>query len=541
MFVPTADKLQLVTQPAFHQAIAGPSTLHMPPQNVEADHPLQDHVLLTGFTLGREHEWRKRVWITIKTCIVSCKVTFSAEVYAGFAYGLGLRFPIKVGGLYSYRRHGDKETASIAPVFEPINGSEADYASTGLEGDKIFHGQELVAEADAYAGLNFHLPFYSDGIQKKIGADLTDELPAPFAHGQFTPPAPGAANTPEVPVIFSEPDLLGGLANYGVIGAKVLPAVKLGLISNSLRLQLKDNLSGQVTEMDTSGRTYPLAVQPGTHESNFTIGQPEYNLAFHITPGLDARLFVDVSVWSDHWDWTAWFPQISVTLPPDGATFRCHEKTTCSYNYLYSPTDASDTPGPDQPPDDPLEKEVFDWQQAFQKKWFDICPSMPLQFCQVAILGVMKTIGNQMEGEMKAQPKYPSNETAMIVLKKAIEADKQAKAIVLEAKVAMIDRRGKDLFKVYEPFWSNGCADQLCRDRIHALGGPYVNALMARQKAKPDLGENEVVFEENTQGKWAQKARAEVEASKKRAERLVPAQRIRTVPGVRFVPPPGGG
>ena len=248
-----------------------------------------------------------------------------------------------------------------------------------------------------------------------------------------------------------------------------------------------------------------------------------------ITPGLAARLFIDVAVWSDHWDWPVWFPQIAVTLPPDGATFTCHEKTVCSYDYLYSPTDEKDKQGDLQPPDDPLEKEVYNWQVSFKKKWFAICPSMPLQFCQVAILGVVKTIGNQMETEMKAQ-------TAMIVLKKAIEADKQAKAIVLEAKVALIDRHGKELFQAYEPFWSSGCADQLCHDNIKKLGGQYVQALMDRQKTNSDKEQNEIVLIENTAGHWAQRAHDEVEASKRRVGRSRPGQRVIQPGGVRLVP-----
>ena len=94
-----------------------------------------------------------------------------------------------------------------------------------------------------------------------------------------------------------------------------------GAGQEGIELAMNELLSGKVTEMESSGQTYPLAVNPQDHTSHFTIGNPEYNLAFQITPGLAARLFIDVAVWSDHWDWPVWFPQIAVTLPPDGATF----------------------------------------------------------------------------------------------------------------------------------------------------------------------------------------------------------------------------
>ncbi len=533
MFVPSAGKLDLRKQPTVN--LPGPTRLHLP-ERVDADHALKDHILLTGFTLGRQYEWRRRVSITINTCLVSCKKTYYVEVYAGFDYGFGLRFPIRLGGLYSYHRNGSNETASIAPAFVPVNGSAADYASTGLDSDKIFNGKEVVAQADAYAGMNLKLPFFgTHGFKFDVGADLTKELPAPFTDGQFSPPAPGDPNPPEIPVIFDQPDLLGGYGNYGVAGAKVLPAVKVGLVSQTLKLKLTDNLAHKRFEMESSGRTYPLKVDPADHSSNFSIGDPEYNLAFRVTPGIDARLFVDVAVWSHHWDWPIWFPQIAITLPPGGVTFTCHEGTVCSYDYVYSPTDQHDKQGNLGPPPSQLEREAYDWRIAFQKKWFAICPSMPLQFCQAGILSLAHVTENQMVNEMQALPKYPSKESAVIVLKKAIEADKKAKAIVLESKVAMIDRRGKDLFAAYEPIWSKDCADQLCRANIKKLGVPYVQALIARQKANPDKGQDEVVSDENAAGHWAQKAHAEVLASRSRTERLRPVQRI-TPSHVRLTP-----
>jgi hypothetical protein len=533
MFVPTASKLDLRIRPTVH--MPGPTQLHLP-QKVDVNHSLKDHILLTGFTLGRQYEWRRRVSITVNTCLVSCKKTYYVEVYAGFDYGFGLRFPIKVGGLYSYHREGTHETATIAPVFVPINGSAGDYASTGLDSSKIFSGKEVVAQADAYAGMNLKLPFFgTHGFQFKVGADLTKDLPAPFTDGQFAPPAPGDPNPPEVPVIFPQPDLLGGYGNYGVAGAKVLPAVKVGLVSHGLKLKLTDDLAHKTFEMESSGQPYPLKVDPSDHSSHFSIGDPRYNLAFKVTPGIDARLFVDVAVWSHHWDWPIWFPQIALTLPPEGVTFTCHEGTVCSYDYIYSPTDAKDKQGDLGPPPTQLEQEAYYWRVSFQKKWFAICPSMPLQFCQAGILSLAHVTENQMVSEMQALPKYPSKESAMIVLKKAIEADKKAKAIVLESKVALIDRRGKELFKAYEPVWNAGCADQLCRDNIHKLGGPYAQALMARQEANPDKGQDEIVSAENTAGRWAQKAHAEVLASQRRTGRLQP--QLRVAPrGARVIP-----
>ncbi|MEJ2441034.1 MAG: hypothetical protein P8Z72_15425 [Gammaproteobacteria bacterium] len=485
----------------------------IPPQKVGVEHSLQEHIFLTGFTLGNQYEWRRRVSVTVNTCLVSCKVTYFVEVNAGFDYGFGLRFPIKVGGLYAYHRAGRQESATVAPVFEPINGNVSDYAATGLPGDKIFNGKELVAEVQAHAGMNFKVPFYTDGVSFKVGKDFTKGLPAPFTNGQFRPPAPGDHEPLEAKIIFDNPDLLGGLANYGVVGAQVLPGVKAGLTCDLLQLTLKDDRTGKVTEMHSSGRPYPLSVNPKDHSSSFTIGKPEYQLKFKVTPGLAARVFVDVAVWSHHWDWPVWFPQIAITLPPGGAHFTCHERTICSRDYHYSPTLAKETQGETVPPHDLLEKEVFKWRNSYRKKYITQCPMLPLHFCQAAIEIIIKNTGNAMIKEMRAQGKYPSKQAAIIMMRKVIEADKKGKAIILENKIAAVAYYGKNLFKTYEPVWNHDCADQLCRQRIHALGQPYINALKKRQKASPSLSRNQVVSRENTDGHWAARAKKEVTVS----------------------------
>jgi stress response protein YsnF len=493
---------------------------------VEIEHALKPTVLLTGFTIGREKEWSRSVSITIKACLVGCKRTYYLKLHAGFGYGFGLRFPIQTGGLYAYEKVGNRETATIAPVFKPINGSEQDYQAAGLRQDKLFEGKELVAELNAYAGMNYKVPFHSGGVSFDVGFDLTDHLPAPLVHGQFTPPAPGDQRLSAIEKVFDSPDLIGGRANFGVAGAKILPAVKLGLTSDQLLVKLKDNISGIETEMRNSGQTYSLAVNPQNHSSNFTIGYPEYDLDFKVTPGLAARLFVDVAVWSKNWDWPVWFPQVAVTLPPGGGHFSCHEQTVCARDYVYSPTLTQDQPGPIAGPTDQLEKEVYDWHLAFNKKWIDKCPYLPLHFCEVALRGVAQMTGNQMQSEMQ-KAGYPSLDAATIMIRRAVAANKKAETIVLETKIASVDYYGKSLLEVYLPFWSKDCADQLCRTRIQGLGDAYLQALMARQKASPKLDRKEVVFLENTQGNWAARAKAEVQASHLRSKRFRRIIRLR--------------
>ncbi len=45
------------------------------------------------------------------------------------------------------------------------------------------------------------------------------------------------------------------------------------------------------------------------HSSQFNIGDPVYSASFLITPGIDARLSLNIAVWRHSWDWFLWLPR----------------------------------------------------------------------------------------------------------------------------------------------------------------------------------------------------------------------------------------
>ena len=294
-----------------------------------------DPVFLTGFTLGRQYEWSKRIEKTINWCWVGCSVTYYAGAQAGFSYGFGLRFPIVVDGKYLYTNDGGGEHAYLTATMTPVDGTPAQYAASGLGSTQIFNGQELVAELQASAGYEYKLPLIGEGQHTlTVGYDLADKLPAPYTHGQFRPPAPGS-NAGEIPFVLNSIDLLAGYGNWGAAGMQVHPAVKVGLHSDALRLMLHDNVANS-DQAIVNGQRMPLAIDAAQHNSSFSIGSPVYNLGFIVTPGVVAHAFIDVGVWSDSWDFPAWFPQVAITLPPGGVDFSCHAGTVCRRDYLYT-------------------------------------------------------------------------------------------------------------------------------------------------------------------------------------------------------------
>jgi hypothetical protein len=300
-----------------------------------SDLDLGTYIYLTGFTLGHDYEWSREISTTINWCIVGCSSTYDLKVYAGFNYGFGLRFPIQTTLKYHNVVHPNQSAeATTTATFQPINGSVEDFESTGLSSDQLFNGQEIVAQVGADAGFSFSLPVIGNGGESwQVGVDFTQMLPAPYTGGHFQPPAPGSGGI-NSQFTFDTLDLLGGLLNYGVVGGQVFPAVKVNLHSDKLQFTLKDEVANRPTLVTATGQSVTVGVNTTSlHDSHFSFGNPVYNLGFTVTPGIDARLFIDLAVWSDHWDWPIWFPQLAVTLPPNGIDFGCHAGTTCVLDF----------------------------------------------------------------------------------------------------------------------------------------------------------------------------------------------------------------
>jgi len=304
------------------------------------------YIFLTGFTFGHDYEWKWSAETTINWCIVGCSSTYGVYLNAGFGYGFGLRFPFQAQLKYHTVVHANNSAeANVTGNFKPIQGTDDDFLSAGISPDQLFDAQELVAQIGAHWGYSVNLPGFGDSHEDYFGGNIADALPPAYDHGHFLPPAPG------VPVFFpnvvDNADILLGLLNYGVVGAQLFPAVDLSLFSNKLQFTLNDEIRNRQTPLTSSGQTVPLGVSSTTvgSQSHFSFGNPVYNLEFSLTPGLSPRIFVDLDVWSDHWDFPIWFPQLTVDFPPNGIDFGCHAGTTCVLDFqpVYNASTGQDT------------------------------------------------------------------------------------------------------------------------------------------------------------------------------------------------------
>lgn len=486
-------------------APAAPTPAPPPPPTAKPDPvahtPIEERIVLTGFTLGRDYEWKQRIEKTIKMCLIGCKHTYYAEVYAGFSYGFGLRFPIQIDGVYDYQNGAARLTTNVAP----IDGNVAQYAATGLPSGQLFGGKELVAQVSGHAGAGYDLPFIpNESVDIPIGFDLTDYLTGDFAHGQVKAPLPGAANPPKLEKIFDSIDLIGGAANFGVLGAQVFPAVKIELTSDKLTLNLHDFVNNSDTRFNGGQQVTMLGVDHADQSSRFSIGDPIYNLGFLLTPGLDARLFVDIAVWSHNWDFPVWFPQFAVELPPGGADFGCHAGTVCSRGYRYSPTMHEEASAAEIGFESDLQK----WGQAFDAKWLPECVD---DTCRLGIKFVRQ--GTIYSGRHKYAAN--NNVTMTDMLGDIAEAQSQAKQLVDEAQQRQTATAAKSFGVLIQAVWSKQCSDKICLDKVAGIVKFEVLEMNAQQKLHPDMSTTEILGQV---GKiYAPIYQKEIDASKARA------------------------
>ncbi|MEQ1498221.1 MAG: hypothetical protein ABL914_06140 [Novosphingobium sp.] len=530
LFVPKA----LSVNPAFGAKFNFTAAPSSPPEPetktaVSASAPIADHIYLTGFTMGKDYEWSMRIEKSIKMCVLGCKTTYYAEVHAGFNYALGLRFPVTLGGTYSYDPDPENPanaTASLRADYHPINGSPQDYSDAGLDQARIYDGKEFVAQFSAHAGAGYSLPFAgSANIDIPVEFDFTTFLEDDFKDGQFTPPVPGSGTGPSMDKVFTDIDLIGGAGNFGVVGAQVFPAVKIMLVSDSLTFTVHDYQNNTDTVISTSGQKIPLGIRAKDQSSSFSIGDPTYSLGLNVTPGINARLFVDVAVWSHNWDFPVWFPQLSLTIPAEGVAFGCHAGTACKRRYVYSPNGHVELEAAEAG----FDTDLANWGDAFEARYIGECADETCQF------GIRFIRQGRIYG---ARHKHDAN-PALTIQDKAIldylgGADAEAKSVIDDSQKRQTTNAAKSFGTFWTLWWSKQCSDKICLDKVKAISFLAQLEAVSQQNLNPDMSTNEVIGMVGK--KFAPVFEAEIKASKARVAAEEAAQKARVTSRTSFVP-----
>lgn len=493
-FVPSSDGAQPAPPPP-----AKPSQ----PKDVDAEYELAKNIFVSGFTLKKGTEWRQRVQTTIKWCLVGCKETYFVEVFAGVDFGFGLRVPIAVDGTYRFKQSGGVASANLTPRMIAINGSVGDFAAAGMPADLIYSGKELVAQITAYAGASAKLPFVGTlGDSYDLTLDLTEFLPGDFKNGQFTPPSPGYPKS--ATKIFDDWDLIGGRANFGVLGAKILPQVKITLRSTKLQLDLLDHGrsagTGDDVKLPVSNGTLANLIVGDQNISHFTLKDPQYAMNFSLTPGLVARLFVDLSVWRKNWDLPVWFPDLEVKLAE--VDLSCHAGTVCSRDYFYGPSGQKSA----------FEVALDKWSNDFDALWTKQCLD---EMCKLGV-GWSRQYG-VLESWKKLQadgldPNSPNSIKQMMPI--FVQATKYAKMNINDSLGREAAGKSKAMSALAEGLYLPRCADIECYNNVKALA--QAMEPRAKQLAKDNPNRNSTWISQQVNKEFAPQFEQEIADSKLR-------------------------
>lgn len=497
-----------------------------PPKTIDVETPLSTRLFLTGFTLADNYEWHQRIEKTIKRCLVGCSKTYYAEAGVNFGYGFGMRFPVQLSGLYSYHESQGDKVAKVRVDFVPVNADAQGYRDTGLPEGKIFNGKELIAQISAGAHFTADLPAIPDiDLSASKTIDFTDLLPpGDFHNGQLTPPAPGTPNPPEFVKFFEDIDLLGGVANGGVAGAKVFPGIRVQLISGGLTFNVQDlDSKGSPPVAVNNGQTVDLAIG-ANRTSHFTIGDPSYNLGLNITPGIEARLFIDLAVWSHNWDFPVWLPQLSIQVPSGGVNFSCHKETVCSRYYAYSPFSHEEEDDADY---GKYKLALTQWREAFAADNAECADDA----CRMGLKFV--SLGYYYNALKLYTPKTPKKFEDADVQKLLAGANDEAKNVINDGQARQTKSAAKSFATFWTVWWGKQCADKICLDKVKGIAKFAEAEANAQQKLNPDWSTNQVIGLVGQ--KFAKVFQFEVDASKQRvtAQQAAEAAQAAQFPGKR--------
>jgi len=298
------------------------------------------NTFLTGFTYADSFFWSKTFEYNLDYGAGSTLMRITP--YTEFSYGLGLRFPLQIKGQYTYNTN-NKRQATIRVSANPINASRQQYQTTGLSGNLLFGGREIVAEIAADAGIEYQLPTGNGRIRPPgmpFRLDFTKHLPSAFKTnriaGDFAPPN---LHRPLSGIAEAPIDLLAGRGDYtaGDYGFdfEVKPALKINLNNSELGFTLQDlkNNSSQKVRLRNNNQSTKSVRVDSQGRSMFKIKDPYYELTLNLTPGIRLKGSVDVGAWEKRMNEFIPFPALAITIPSDGLQFDCHKGTICGRTY----------------------------------------------------------------------------------------------------------------------------------------------------------------------------------------------------------------
>ena len=292
----------------------------------EQHHDELTRYLVNGFTWGSTSHWAHR----FGTCIDYWlgKACAYAEPYVDSSYGLGMRIPLRVDFAIDRTNRllgGQLIDFKTTIDLTPFDADESIYEAAETPPEKLFGGKEVVAEANATVGLKYNVLGFSGNPHKNYGVDLTDYLDS---KGNVTPPGPGGSLT--MSDIWS-PDLAAGYFDYGVVGSTFHIGAKLDMNGKGLAMTAQFPPILGENEGKRSIDNFPATYKPLVFADRtfFLAYDPVYDASWSAVPGVRARTYLDVWVYSGSKNFDHWLTAYAIETPD--FRFRTHQGTIGGY------------------------------------------------------------------------------------------------------------------------------------------------------------------------------------------------------------------
>jgi hypothetical protein len=279
--------------------------------------------LITGFTWDKDEKWSK----TKRTCVGLgdwCS-RYWITAYYQYSFVFGLRIPLLLEVESSNVREDDEGTHTGEVTFNltPFNGDSDDYAAAGMPDGQIYSGREALASlchrgGGCGAGLKGDLPGPNPYLPYRVHVEEINLLHKAFSRGliregEINPPDVGAEQMLGVKEI--DFDLMGEMVSLGVVGAEILPLLRLDMGGQSKTLGIS---YGRDTECAGSPQHSFRWDGTGDKTNAFTIYEnsrdaflykPSYTFDLTLKLGLEPALWVDFGIWDDRWSFSRiWLP-----------------------------------------------------------------------------------------------------------------------------------------------------------------------------------------------------------------------------------------
>ena len=274
-------------------------------------------------------------------------VSYWIKVYYQYDYAFGLRIPLKLEVESSeVREHVEGvHTGKTAFNLTPFDGNADDFLVAGMPTGQIYEGREVLAQlcqrgGGCKAGIRGDLPGPNPSFSVDVGGvNLLEEAftRGPIRSGQIEPPDVGESmDLGESPINF---DLMGGSANLGVVGAEILPVLRLSMGSKKKKLGVSYGESAICSDTPMHNNKWENRDRL-SKELDFTISDNSREMLFHkpsyvfdlaLELGIRPELWVDLGVWDHNWALAAvWLPW-GISSPE--FTLDGHEGALCGHTF----------------------------------------------------------------------------------------------------------------------------------------------------------------------------------------------------------------